>query len=94
LIGRFSKGEQISRHLSWPSADVSARIEYCGGRRFSVLVAVAMEQIDSLNFLIRVQGEIKRCRELADRSSDRKFAADLYRLADEMEKRVRELDRL
>jgi hypothetical protein len=53
-----------------------------------------MEEIDPLNFLIRVQGELKRCRELADRSSDRKFAADLYRLADEMEQRVRELDRL
>jgi hypothetical protein len=53
-----------------------------------------MEEIDPLKFLIRVQGELKRCRELADRSSDRKFAADLYRVADEMEQRVRELDRL
>ena len=50
-----------------------------------------MEEIDSLNFLIRVQGEIKRCRELADRSFDRKFAADLCRIADEMEQRVRDL---
>jgi hypothetical protein len=32
-----------------------------------------MEEMDSLNFLIRVQGELKRYRELADRSSDRKL---------------------
>jgi hypothetical protein len=53
-----------------------------------------MEEIGSLDFLIRVQGEIKRCRDLADRSSDRKLAAELYRIADEMVQRVRELDRL
>jgi hypothetical protein len=53
-----------------------------------------MEELDSLDLLIRVQGEIKRCRELADQSSDREFAADLYRRADEMEQRVRRPDRL
>jgi len=53
-----------------------------------------MEETDSLDFLIGAQGEIKRCRELANRASDRKLAAELYRLADEMEQRLRELDRL
>jgi DNA-binding phage protein len=53
-----------------------------------------MEEADSLDFLIGVQGEIKRCRELADLASDRKLAADLYRLSDKMEQQVRELDRL
>ena len=53
-----------------------------------------MEEIDSLNFLIRVQREIKRCRELADQSSDRRAATVLYQIADEMERQVREMDRL
>jgi hypothetical protein len=53
-----------------------------------------MEETDTLDFLIRVQGDIKRCRELAARASDTKFALKLYRIADEMEQRVRELDRL
>jgi hypothetical protein len=53
-----------------------------------------MEEIDSLDFLIRVQGEIKRCRELAAEASDKKLASQLYRFADVMERRVRELDRL
>jgi hypothetical protein len=50
--------------------------------------------LDSLDFLIGVQGEIKRCRELAAQASDKKLASKLYRLADDMEQRVRELDRL
>jgi hypothetical protein len=53
-----------------------------------------MEETDSLDFLIGVQGEIKRCRELADLASDGKLAAKLYRVADKMEQRVRELGRL
>jgi hypothetical protein len=53
-----------------------------------------MEETGSLDFLIGVQGEIKRCREPADLASDRKLAAELTRIADEMEQRVRELDRL
>ena len=53
-----------------------------------------MEETDSLDFLIGVQGEIKCCRELADRASDRKLAAELNCIADEMEQRVREQDRL
>jgi hypothetical protein len=61
------------------------------GFRFSL---VLMEETGSLDFLIGVQGEIKRCREPADLASDRKLAAELTRIADEMEQRVRELDRL
>jgi len=54
-----------------------------------------MEETDCpLDFLIRVQGEIKRCRDLADLSCERELAAQLYRIADEMERQVRELDRL
>jgi hypothetical protein len=53
-----------------------------------------MEETDSLDFLIAVQGTIKRCRELAAQTSDTKLAVKLYRIADEMEQRVRELDRL
>jgi hypothetical protein len=48
----------------------------------------------SLGLLVRVQGDIKRCREAADRISGRKYAAKLNHMADEMEQAVRELDRL
>jgi hypothetical protein len=61
---------------------------------FSTLFAVAMEEIDALNFLIRVQGEIKRCRELAAQSSDPMFVTVLSQITDEMERKLREMDRL
>jgi hypothetical protein len=65
------------------------------GRRFSSPDWFgSMEETDSLDFLIAVQGTIKRCRELAAQTSDTKLAVKLYRIADEMEQRVRELDRL
>jgi hypothetical protein len=54
-----------------------------------------MEEIDiSLKLLINVQGDIKRCREAASRISDRNVAEKLYRAAVDMERQVRELDRL
>ena len=52
------------------------------------------ETTDSLDFLIRVQGAIKRCRELAARTPDSKLASMLYRFTDEIEQGIRELDRL
>jgi hypothetical protein len=55
---------------------------------------VPMEEIDSLDFLISMQGEIKRLREPAAQASDQKLASKLYRLADDMERRVRVIDRL
>jgi acyl-CoA reductase-like NAD-dependent aldehyde dehydrogenase len=54
----------------------------------------SMAETDSLDFLIAVQGAIKRCRESAAQTSDTKLASKLYRIADEIEQRVRELDRL
>jgi len=50
-------------------------------------------RMGSLDFLINIQGEIKRLRELAARASDQKLASKLYRLADDMEQRARVIDR-
>jgi hypothetical protein len=40
-----------------------------------------METTDSLEALIRLQGDIKWCRELAEQTADDRFALMLYRLA-------------
>jgi hypothetical protein len=53
-----------------------------------------MEETDTLDFLISIQGEIKRLRELAAQASDQKLASKLYRLADDMEHPARVIDRL
>jgi hypothetical protein len=53
-----------------------------------------METTDSLEALIRLQGDIKWCRELAEQTADDRFALMLYRLANEVEQRAREIDRL
>jgi hypothetical protein len=47
-----------------------------------------------LEMLAQLQGEIKRCRELAERTADDQFALLLYRIADDVEQRAREADRL
>jgi hypothetical protein len=47
-----------------------------------------------LEMLAQLQGEIKRCRELAERTADDRFALLLYRIADEVEEQAREADRL
>jgi hypothetical protein len=51
-----------------------------------------METTDSLEALIRLQGEIKWCRELAEQTTDDRFALMLYRLANDVEQRAREID--
>jgi hypothetical protein len=52
-----------------------------------------METTDSLEALIRLQGDIKWCRELAEQTTDDdRFALMLYRLANEVEQRAREID--
>jgi hypothetical protein len=61
--------------------------------RDEVLKRIGYKSI-SLDFLIRVQGAIKRCRELAARTSNTKLALMLYRFTDEIEQSIRELDRL
>jgi hypothetical protein len=53
-----------------------------------------METTDLLEVLARLQGEIKRCREMAERTTDDRFALLLYRIADEVEERAREADRI
>jgi hypothetical protein len=53
-----------------------------------------METTNSLEVLIRIQGEIKWCRELAEQTADDRFALLLYRIANEVEQRAREADRL
>jgi hypothetical protein len=40
--------------------------------------------------LTQLQGEIKRCRELAERTTDDRFALLLYRIAGEVEQQARE----
>jgi hypothetical protein len=51
-----------------------------------------METTDTLEALIRLQREIKWCRELAEQTIDDRFALMLYRLANEVEQRAREID--
>jgi len=46
-----------------------------------------------LEHLIGVQGQIIRCRRLADETADRAMARRFYQLADSLEERVREVDR-
>ena len=58
------------------------------------LVSAPMETTDFLEMLTQLQGEIKRCRELAERTTDDRFALLLYRIADEVEQQAREADRL
>jgi hypothetical protein len=53
-----------------------------------------METTDFLEMLTQLQGEIKRCRELAERTTDDRYALLLYRIADEVEQQAREADRL
>jgi hypothetical protein len=53
-----------------------------------------METTDSLEALIRLQRDIKWCRDLAEQTADDRFALMLYRLANEVEQRAREIDRL
>jgi hypothetical protein len=48
----------------------------------------------SLMSLIKVQADIKRCRDAADRIADPKLAAKMRHTADQMEQQVREMDRL
>ena len=51
-----------------------------------------METTDSIEALIRLKGEIKWCRELAEQTTDNRFALMLYRLANDVEQRAREID--
>jgi hypothetical protein len=53
-----------------------------------------MGTTDFLDVLAQLQGEIKRCRELAEQTADDRFALLLYRIADDVEQRAREADRL
>jgi hypothetical protein len=46
-----------------------------------------------LEHLIGVQGQIIRCRRLANETPDRAMALRFYQLADDLEQRVREVDR-
>lgn len=50
-------------------------------------------QMNVLDRLIGVQAQIIRCRRLADESPDRAMALRFYQLADNLEQRVREVDR-
>ncbi len=47
----------------------------------------------SIEYLVRVQAEIKQCRRLAAEIFDRETAAKLLKMADELEQRAREQDR-
>jgi hypothetical protein len=47
-----------------------------------------------LDHLIGVQGQIIKCRRLADETPDRGMALRFYQLADKLEQRVREVDRV
>jgi hypothetical protein len=49
---------------------------------------------ESLEVLIRIQGQIAQCRRLAAETSNPKTAKRLFRLADDIEWRAREVDRL
>jgi hypothetical protein len=53
----------------------------------------AAHQMNVLDHLIGVQGQIIKCRRLADETPDRATARRFYRLADDLERRVREVDR-
>jgi hypothetical protein len=54
-----------------------------------------MDELDkSLMSLIKVQADIKRCRDAADRIADPKLASKMRHTADQMEQQVREMDRL
>jgi hypothetical protein len=46
-----------------------------------------------LDQLSAAQDQIIKCRRLADESADRAMARRFYRLADDLERRVREVDR-
>jgi hypothetical protein len=46
-----------------------------------------------LDHLIGVQGQIVRCRRLADETLDRAMALRFHQLADHLEQQVREVDR-
>jgi hypothetical protein len=50
-------------------------------------------QMNVLDHLIGVQAQIIRCRRLADENPDRAMALRFYQLADNLEQRVREVDR-
>jgi hypothetical protein len=50
-------------------------------------------QMNVLDHLIGVQAQIIRCRRLADETPDRAMARRFYQLADNLEQRVREVDR-
>jgi hypothetical protein len=53
-----------------------------------------MDEFDkSLIALTKVQAEIKRVREVADRIGNRKLAAKMRHTADKLEQQTREMDR-
>jgi hypothetical protein len=80
-----------SKRTSAAARSANTKEELAGVRPNSL--AEREPQMNVLDHLIEVQAQIIRCRRLADKTPDRAMALRFYQLADNLEQRVREVDR-